>query len=127
MRSSREKKCKKGFGPKTPLLILIQCLDNAIKRLQAHSGEETLLDVRGRDRVAGPHSSNWLGSLKKGRHGDVKPPCCCPQAAMGGSADLETSATVFDTLSGLSFRAKSAWATIPITRSSASTIGMRLI
>ena len=46
--------------------------------------------------------------------------------AIEGVMDFEISATVFETLSGLSFSAKSACATIPITRSSPSTIGIRL-
>ena len=38
---------------------------------------------------------------------------------------FEISATVFETLSGLSFNARSAWETIPMHAPSASTMGIR--
>jgi hypothetical protein len=50
-----------------------------------------------------------------------------PQAAADGFPGFEIAATVFDTLSDLSFRAKSACATIPMMPPCASTIGMRRI
>ena len=46
------------------------------------------------------------------------------QAAMEGPEAFEISATVFETRSGLSFSARSAWETMPMTRSSASTMGI---
>lgn len=58
----------------------------------------------------------------------VQPRCVLlVYAATEGRDGFEISATVFDSFSGLSFSAKSAWATIPITRLSLSTIGIRLI
>jgi len=50
-------------------------------------------------------------------------------AAIDGvpASGFDTSANILDTLSGLSFSAKSAWDTIPMHRPSLSTIGIRLI
>src|SRR5262249_55674193 len=56
-----------------------------------------------------------------------EPPCCCLHAATRDSGLLEISATVFETRSGLSFSGKLAWVTILITRSCASSIGIRLL
>src|SRR6516162_3354545 len=60
--------------------------------------------------------------------GTIRPGLGKSQAATVGADDrgFETSATVLATISALSFSAKSACDTMPMTRPSPSTIGMRL-
>jgi len=62
-------------------------------------------------------------------YGGQNPPYKIDQAAIGevGISGLEISATVFDTFSGLSFKAKSACETIPMQQPCPSTTGIRRI